>query len=312
MKLPPFLIAAVLGLFPIGVHAQPDQRAQLSAKYKAQLAQIAAATNGVVGIAVIDLKSGERFGVNDTLRFPQGSAIKIPILIELYRQAEQGKLSMDEHVQVHAVDQVGGTGVAQYFADGASQLSLRDLATLMIVLSDNTATNLLIRKLTMAAVNSTMSSIGLGAIRLQRIMITPLESAKGNENLATPAQAAELMRRLHTCELPLTKAHCDDVRRTLEIPKSGEFPASVPASVRVAWKPGTVEGVETSWGLFALPANPYVLTVMVNYSDAEPATRALRQIADATYEYMRRVARSSPFGVRVPAQLADSIIKRPP
>jgi hypothetical protein len=72
-----------------------------------------------------------------------------------------------------------------------------------------------------------------------------------------------------------------------------------------------VEGVETSWGLFALPANPYVLTVMVNYSDEIAATRAIRQTADATYEYFKRVARASAFGVRVPAQLADSIRKRP-
>ena len=80
---------------------------------------------------------------------------------------------------------------------------------------------------------------------------------------------------------------------------------------RVAWKPGTVEGVATSWGLFALPANPYVLTVMVNYSDDVAATRAIRQVADAAYEYFKRVARASAFGVRVPAPLADSIRKRP-
>jgi beta-lactamase class A len=96
----------------------------------------------------------------------------------------------------------------------------------------------------------------------------------------------------------------------LEIPKDGAFPASVPNSVRVAWKPGTVEGVETSWGLFALPDNPYVITVMVNYSDAAPGQAALRQVADAAYEYFRRVARTSEFGVRVPLQFADSVKKK--
>ena len=120
------------------------------------------------------------------------------------------------------------------------------------------------------------------------------------------------MRRLHTCELPIAKVRCDEVRRILELPKSGEFPSSVPSSVRVAWKPGTVEGVETSWGLFALPGNPYVVTVMVNYSDTEPAQRAIRQVADAAYEYFRRVARTSPFGVRVPLPFADSVRTPPP
>lgn len=293
------------------VHAQPDQRAQLTAKFRARLAEIARTTDGVVGIGVIDLKSGEHFGVNDTLVFPQGSAIKIPLLIELFRQAETGTLSLEERVPVRAADQVGGTGVSQWFGDGQSILSLRDLAVLMIVLSDNTATNVLIGKVGMRAVNGTMASLQLGTIKLQRKMITPRESAIGNENIASPAQAAELMRRIHVCDLPMSRARCDEVRRMLEIPKNGEFPSSVPGSVRVAWKPGTVEGVGTSWGLFALPANPYVLTVMVNYSDDVAAPQALRLVADATYEYFKRVARSSPYGVRVPVSLADSIRKRP-
>lgn len=306
-----FFVGCFWWLAASPVEAQPDPRAQLTAKFRARLAEIARTTDGVVGIGVIDLKSGERFGVNDTLVFPQGSAIKIPLLIELFRQAEVGTINLAERVPVRAADQVGGTGVSQWFGDGQSMMSLRDLAVLMIVLSDNTATNMLIAKVSMPAVNSAMATMGLGSIKLQRRMIQPKESAIGNENIATPAQSAELMRRIHTCELPISKAHCDDVRRILEIPKSGEFPSSVPGTVRVAWKPGTVEGVGTSWGLFALPANPYVLTVMVNYSDDPATTRAIRDVADAAYEYFKRVARSSPYGVRVPVQLADSIRKRP-
>ena len=169
--------------------AQPApsaQRAQLTAKFRERLAEIARSTDGVVGIGVIDLQSGERFGVNDTLVFPQGSAIKIPILIELFRQASAGTLSLEERVPVRAADQVGGTGVITWFGDGLSMISLRDLAVLMIVLSDNTATNILIDKVGMAAVNSTMATLGVPSIRLQRKMIQPRESAAGRENIATP------------------------------------------------------------------------------------------------------------------------------
>ncbi len=287
-----------------------DQRAQLTMKFRGQLADIARTTEGVLGVSVIDLRSGERFGINDTLRFPQGSAIKIPLLVELYHQADAGKLSLEEKVSLTRTDQVGGTGVAQFFAAGQSQLSLHDLAVLMIVLSDNAATNVLIEKVGMANVNALTASLGLGDIKLQRLMIRPRESAVGNENIATPAQAAQLMRRIHTCELPLARPRCEELRRILEIPKPGAFPASVPTSVRVAWKPGTVEGVETSWGLFDLPGNPYVVTAMVNYSDEAPGQAALKAVADAAYEYFRRIARTSPFGVRVPLSLADSV--KPP
>ena len=107
----------------------------------------------------------------------------------------------------------------------------------------------------------------------------------------------------------MSRERCAELRRILELPKSGPFPASVPGGVRVAWKPGGVEGVETAWGLFALPARPYVLAVMVNYSDSPESTRALRESAEAAYEYFRRLARSSAYGVRVPLSLADSIRK---
>jgi beta-lactamase class A len=299
------LIASISASAPAS--AQPAPRAQLAAKFRERLAEIARTTDGVVGIGVIDLRSGERFGVNDTLTFPQGSAIKIPILIELFRQASAGTLSLEERVPVRGADQVGGTGVIYWFGDGLSMISLRDLAVLMIVLSDNTATNILIDRVGMSAVNATMVSLGVPAIRLQRKMIQVRESAAGRENVATPAQAAELMRRVHVCDLPMPRARCDELRRILEIPKAGAFPSSVPSSVRVAWKPGTVEGVETSWGLFALPGNAYVVTAMVNYSDGEPGQRALRLAADAAYEYFRRLARSTPMGVRVPLSVVDTI-----
>jgi beta-lactamase class A len=292
--------------------AEPPPRALLELQFRAALGGIAARTPGIVGIAVADLTSGERFTVNEAFAFPQGSAIKIPILVELYRQAEAGSINLEERVPVRATDQVGGTGVAQWFGDGTSLLSWRDLATLMIVLSDNTATNLLIDRLGMASVNRTMAALGAGDVRLQRLMIRPLSSARGEENVATPAGALTVLERLHRCALPMARARCDDLRRILELPKDGALPASVPAGVRVAWKPGSVEGVETAWGIVALPGRPFALAVMTTYGDAAPGQQAIRAVADAAYEHFRRVARASGYGVRVPLSLADSLRVPPP
>ncbi|MEN9818116.1 MAG: hypothetical protein RLZ32_1996 [Gemmatimonadota bacterium] len=296
----------------VGAPAEPPPRALLEMQFRAALGGIAARTPGIVGIAVADLTSGERFTVHETFAFPQGSAIKIPILVELFRQAEAGRIQLEERVPVRSADQVGGTGVAQWFGDGTSLLSWRDLATLMIVLSDNTATNLLIDRLGMASVNATMAALGAGDVRLQRLMIRPLSSARGEENLATPAGALTVLERLHRCALPMSRARCDDLRRILEHPKDGALPASVPAGVRVAWKPGSVEGVETAWGIVALPGRPYALAVMTTYGDAAPGQQAIRAVADAAYEHFRRVARASGYGVRVPLSLADSLRVPPP
>jgi beta-lactamase class A len=298
-----FVVGASLG-------AQTAHQDILARHFQQTLERIASSTNGVVGISSIDLTDGRTFGVNDTLVFPQGSAIKIAILVELFRRFETGDLTPGDRMVLRAADQVGGSGVSQWFGDSQSALSLHDLAVLMIVLSDNTATNMLIDRLGMARINQTMASLDLGSIRVQRRMIQPLESARGNENVATPRHAALLMRRVASCELPMSRERCGGLRRILELPKGGPFPASVPGSVRVAWKPGGVEGVETAWGLFALAGRPYALAVMVNYSDSPASSRALREVADAAYEYFRRLARSSPHGVRVPLSVADSI-RRP-
>ena len=170
--------------------AQPAQRAILAAKLRTELRQIADETTGVVGAQVIDLATGERIGVNDTLTFPQGSAIKIPLLIELYRQDETGALKLSTRVPVRQADRTGGSGLLQNLGDGTSELSLGDLAMFMITVSDNTATNMLIDRVGMDKVNATTRALGVPDVKLQRKMIRPRDSFAGNENIATPAAAA--------------------------------------------------------------------------------------------------------------------------
>ena len=283
--------------------AQPAQRAILATKLRTELHRIAEETKGVVGAQVIDLATGERIGVNDTLTFPQGSAIKIPLLIELYHQDDAGTLRLSTRVPVRLADRTGGSGLLQNLGDGTSELSLGDLAMFMITVSDNTATNILIDRVGMERVNVAMQTLGVPEVKLQRKMIRPRDSAAGNENIATPSAAATIMAKIARCELPMAKERCGALRRLLEIPKGGPIEASVPEGVRVAWKPGDIEGVNTAWGLVDLPGRPYVVVGMVNYSDADEGMRALRRIADAAYGYFHVLARSTPYGARVPLDM---------
>jgi beta-lactamase class A len=281
--------------------AQPPHLEQLAAKLQTELQRIAGAAPGVIGISVLDLGSGHRYGINEALVFPQGSAIKIPILIELHRRADKGELRLTERLPLKRSDQVGGSGLMQYFADGGSELSLHDLAVAMIVLSDNTATNLLIDRLGMAKVTQTMAELGAGETKLQRKMIRPEESAKGNENLSTPRQAVDLMVRIARCDLPMSADSCGALRRILEIPKSGAFREGIPESVPVAWKPGGIEGAQTAWGLVNLPGAPYAIAIMINYGpDDMDAT--MRDISAVVYRHFAQIARTTPYGTRVPLE----------
>ena len=286
----------------------PMRRA-LAQQFQRDLNSIAAAAPGVVGVAVEDLTRGEVFAVNDSLRFPQASAIKVAVLLELMRQADAGTVALADHVALRSAHQVGGAGVLRLFADGGSTLSLHDLAVLMIVLSDNTATNLLVERVGMATVNRTLDSLGLSEVRLRRLMIRPAESARGNENVASPRAAARLMARVGRCELPMSRRACDQMRRILELPKGGTVTDALPAGVPAAWKSGTLEGVSTAWALVRLRGRPFAFAAMATFGD-ERADHVVRALARHSHAYFARLATTSPYGVRVPDALlppADSL-----
>src|SRR4051812_5747223 len=106
-------IGAMLSAAPGASGAQAAQRAILATKLRTELRRIADDTKGVVGAQVIDLATGERIGVNDTLTFPQGSAIKVPLLIELFHQDDAGTLKLSTRVPVRLADRTGGSGLLQ-------------------------------------------------------------------------------------------------------------------------------------------------------------------------------------------------------
>ncbi|HEX3159237.1 MAG TPA: serine hydrolase, partial [Gemmatimonadaceae bacterium] len=301
------LRAAILGLValagPLAAQGVPEpgdrMRRMLAQQFQQRLDSVASAGPGVIGVAVEDLSTGERFAVNDSLAFPQASAIKVAILLELLRQSDAGTLALGDRVELRAAQQVGGSGVLQSFADGGSSLSLHDLAVLMITLSDNTATNLLIERVGMPSVNRTLDGLGLGEIRLRRLMIRPAESARGNENVASPRAAARLMARLSTCDLPLSASSCGRMRQILELPKSGTLAGALPAGVPVAWKPGTLQGVSTAWALVRLRGRPFAFSAMVAFGD-ERANDTVRELARLSHDYFASLAGTTPYGVRVP------------
>jgi beta-lactamase class A len=288
--------------------AQPAHRAQLRAKLQRDLQQLADGYRGVVGIRVVDLTDSTIVGVNDTLTFPQGSAIKIPILIELFRQADAKPTLLREQIPITAAARTGGSGVLGDFTDGGSQISVEDLAILMIRLSDNTATNLLIDRVGMPQVNRMLDGLGATHTRLQRKMIRADAMIRGEENISTPAEAAAIMTRLARCAPPLTKASCARVRAILEMDKDEPVRSVIPSSVRVASKPGDIEGVSTSWALVDLPDRPFVLTMMTNYGDSDAGRALIQRAATIVYEHFTRLARSTPNGARVPLD----VIRRNP
>jgi beta-lactamase class A len=99
--------------------------------------------SGRIGIAARNLATGEEFLIDHERAFPTASSIKVPILYELFRQAESGAFSLDDRVELTQGDIVEGSGVLRDLRPGL-QPTVHDIAMLMIIVSDNTATNMAI------------------------------------------------------------------------------------------------------------------------------------------------------------------------
>ena len=300
---------AVSAFFPASpLSAQEEHLALLRGKLQAELESIVDGYEGVAGVHLIDLTSGERFSVNDELVFPQASAIKIPILLELFRRAESESGLLRRRIDMTDEVRTGGSGVLLHLTDGGASLSLEDYAIYMIVYSDNTATNVLIDEMGMDEVNALSASLGAEHTLLQRKMIRPEESARGNENLSTPRDAALIMERIASCDLPMGETGCARVREILEIFKGGPIRTPVPREVPIAFKPGGITGVATVWGLVDVPDRPYVISVMSSYGGNGGAV--VEAVSSVAYDYFSRLSGITMYGTRVDPEIKRRV-RRP-
>ena len=270
----------------------------LRSKFGERLKSLVEASDAIVGIAIKDLNSGDEFVINGDEIFPQASSIKIHILTELYRQAEAGKFRLSDVRSLPEPAKVGGSGVLAELGQNSVSMSIRDYAVLMIVLSDNTATNLLLERVGRDNVNQTLASLGFTTTRLQRKMMDDAARGRGEENLSTPAEAARLMELLFKCDIS-NRAACDDLLAILKIPKRGDLRAGLPPEVPIAFKPGGIPGVTTEWAIVYLKERPYVVVVMENYGLEADAGAAMKEISRALYDYFWRRGRATRYGTYV-------------
>jgi len=214
-----------------------------------------------VGLVVKHLGSGETLAWRPDERFPAASIIKIPILVEVLRQAEMGRLRLDERITIRPQDKVGGFGILKELGS-LEALSLLDLLTLMVIISDNTGANLCIERVGMAAVNAGAASLGLTGTVLQRKMMDTAARERGLDNFTTPADAARLLELLAT-EQVLTP---EGSRQALEIlarqQVNDRLPLLLPAGVSVAHKTGELSGIRHDVGIVGAGTGRLVIAAL--------------------------------------------------
>lgn len=278
---------------------RPPAHDLLRERFEQKLAERVASMNGAFGVFIKDLKSGDSFGIHQDLVLTQASSIKIPVLVELFKQAIEDKLSLETTITVSRESFVGGSGVLSHLTPGQVSMPIRDLAVLMIVLSDNTATNMLIELVGMENINSTMRELGLPNTRVQRLMMDSEARLQDRENISTPAEAARLLELLYRKEI-LDAASCDEILGILAIPKtSRRINGKLPEGVTVINKPGSVGGVCNDVGIVMLENRPFIVSAMTSWgADRDEAEEAIADVAYLAYEYFDRVENFNRYGHR--------------
>ncbi len=269
---------------------------------EAQLRQAIAASGAEVGLALRSLDGRIEVLIDADERFHAASTMKVPVMIELFRQVHGGLLSLDESLPVrnefrsivdgspYALNEDDDSDAEMYAAVGKT-MTLRRLCELMIVVSSNFATNLLIEKLGIENVRATVARLGAEGMQVLRGVEDTLAFRKGLNNTTTARGLLVLFEKLAHGRAIGADADAAMIEILLRQRFRAGIPAGVPAGTRVAHKTGNITRIHHDAGIVYGP-RPYVLVVLVRGIEDEKRSAAL--IAELSRIVFTAVSRTTP------------------
>jgi beta-lactamase class A len=232
---------------------------------------------GLVALAARHVETGRTWRHNERVVLPSASLIKLSILAAFWEAAEAGRLDPEARTNVPAGTSVEGTGVLKALAPGL-QPTWNDLATLMITVSDNVATNLIIDRLGMETIQAWIDKAGLADTRLERRMMdrAAMEAGRGNWTSAADMETLLSAVAAGTC---VSGEASHRMRRALETQQiQDRLPRRLGEGVRVASKTGNFADVIHDAGIVTWPGGTLVIAVLAQ--GVRPAWQAMDTIAE--------------------------------
>ena len=256
---------------------------------------------GVAGLCLCDLATERQIALNGDELFPTASTIKAPVLMRVLELAEQGVLDLNATTAVPQSAIVGGSGVLGHlegYGEHGLLLSRLDVAILMIIVSDNTATDLCIDWCGLDSVNQMLDALGLPQTRLNRKLMD-LEAARRNEeNVSTPAELVRLFTLLYQGHP--TSYVSQRALAILRKPKDGMLEKALPLlnPPLLANKPGAIGRVRCDAGVVYLLNRPYAVAIMSKFGLCTPAEQEqwVVETAHAIYGTMAALDTSNIYG----------------
>ena len=243
-------------------------RAGAADSLESRLMPLIEAHQGKVAVAVKNLKTGESFSYHADEPMTTASLIKFPIMVEAYRQGSEKRVDLDAPVTLTKADKVPGSGIlTNHFSDGAT-FPLRDAVHLMIVYSDNTATNLVLDRIGIGSTAESMEKMGYPNTKahskvFRRDTTINLDRSKRfGIGSTTASEMVRLCEALQKGELVSPEA-CAEMRKHLEAcDDHDKFPRFLPPGTKVAFKTGSVDASKTAAGIIETPGGPVAVCVM--------------------------------------------------
>lgn len=255
------------------------------------------AHKGDVAVKIKDLATGETFEYHADKTMPTASLIKFPLMIASFQEFEEGNVTPDAMVELDEKDKVPGSGVLTSHFSGGAQMPLRDAIRLMIVYSDNTATNLVARKVGLDKTAKLMEKLGYPETKLHSYTFNrpsslfPERSVKYGLGSTTPDDMVSLLEKLWKKELVSKDASEKMLTNLYACADKSTFPRYLP-DVKFAHKTGATELIRTDAGLMELPqGGPIAMCVMTNenedqsWSPTNEGDVLCSKIAQAVYRY---------------------------
>jgi beta-lactamase class A len=275
----------------------------------------------VLGVSVRHLGTGEEAAFNGDALFPTASVFKVPVIVELYRQLGEGKLSLDDKLVLKDSLKVPGSGILKELSEGLT-VSVRDLSRLMMILSDNTATDMLVERVGKDNVNATMRRLGLrntvvvadcrdllfdlvGENSLpdeEKTLDLYLKLAKGGANkgswslgtdrndVTTPIEMGKLLGMIAEGKVSGHEA----ILETMGKCQTGEYrvPKYLPGEkVRMQRKTGSLPGIRNDVGVITILATGerYVISCFAKgAADVYAAEEAIARVSRNVYNYFAK------------------------
>ena len=257
---------------------------------------------GVAGLSIRCLNNNKTISINGDDIFPTASSIKIHILTQLFTLEDKGTIDLAKRVRFTQDMYGAGSGVI-HFLENEPEFTILDIAILMMLVSDNTATNMCIDLAGMQETNNLIKDLGLSKTKLGRKMMDPDAINRGEENISTPNELTKMMELLYQ-KKPSPKV-ANNVLNIMSKPKSAYLNKAIGPNTKIANKPGGMDKVRGDVGIVYLPNNPYAISIMSNYgiTDSLSQESFVIELAKTAHKFMLTLDQTNEFGLGLPTTI---------